>query len=216
MKYLYGVVILSVTLVLITCVHHTSQEIIPKTEVINLVKPETLFIQGFLHNGEAEEGTNLLNLSSQIQERVKADVKHINLVFDSPGGMVFPGQVLKSTMIHSKGRGVTFTCIIDGLAGRMALSIYTECDHRYAVFGSKVMWHSAGRMYIGRVNEGWALDTYKRFHKMNETLWNKTKKYFSEEYFKYHFDNETVIDVSEINKESNYLVVIHRLIIKEK
>lgn len=148
--------------------------------------------------------------SNNLTNMVKNGSTEINVIINSNGGRVSAGQVFIESMKAAQSKGIVVNCIVDGNAFSMAASIFTECTNRYATFGSKIMWHSVGRMItFTKLNEQVTRKLLIDMQNMNNILWKSTKPYFSKEYFEEHFDKETQLRVTLIELESpEYVKVI--------
>lgn len=158
--------------------------------------------------------SNMQVKSNQIIKMVKNNKKHIYVKINSGGGVLQAGYNFISKMHAAQNRGVKFTCIIDGIAMSMALIIFSECDERYAVFGSTVMWHSMAVMGNMRINQYKAQKLLKLMLIENERIWANTRIHFFPWYFIEHFEKETHLDVSKVEQDGiGYLRVINNIII---
>jgi ATP-dependent protease ClpP protease subunit len=153
--------------------------------------------------------TDISKRAQELVDQVKAGQKEIFIGINSGGGMLNPGMAFVRVMRAARHMGVTLTCVIDGIAMSMALIIFSECDNRYATFGSKVMWHSMAMSGVFKLNEKKALDLLTMMQIKNEKIWANTRIYFWPWYFSEHFVKETHLGVSEVQRKSfGYLQVI--------
>lgn len=67
--------------------------------------------------------------------------KDIYILINSPGGAVLPGTSVLDAMRMAKSRGFNFKCISGVLAASMAFSILVECNERYALKDTKLLFH---------------------------------------------------------------------------
>lgn len=72
----------------------------------------------------------------------------IQLVINSPGGSVAVGSTFLALMRSLQANGTQFRCYVPELAASMAFSILMQCNERYVLSGSSLLWHRA-RTYIG-------------------------------------------------------------------
>lgn len=75
----------------------------------------------------------------------------VELVLNSPGGSVFAGLQFVNAMQLAQSRGIKIKCYVAGMAASMAFQILAECDERYALRYSLLLWHPvriAGIMVI--------------------------------------------------------------------
>ena len=151
-------------------------------------------------------------LHREIIKRVKRGDSNILIRINSGGGQVTTGMRLVHLMHAAQRQGVKFTCVVDTRAASMALVIFSECDSRFATFGSSILWHSAATYTNEKMNEFTIAKLQKEILKLNRALWVKTKKYFSNAYWTKHFKASDWIDVSEIeSKNDEFLHVIRNL-----
>lgn len=81
------------------------------------------------------------------------DNSTVYILINSPGGSVASGATVLDAMILAKQRGVTFKCLVGVLATSMAFIILNECDERYTLTGSRLMFHPISTEASGRVRE---------------------------------------------------------------
>jgi ATP-dependent protease ClpP protease subunit len=147
--------------------------------------------------------------TQQLIRLVKAGNKEITIQLNSGGGLMNVGMDFVAQMKGAQQRGVKFTCIVDNHAMSMALIIFSECDTRYATFGSKIMWHSIARSGNMRLNVFKASKLMAYLAAKNEEVWANTRRHFLPWYFVEHFEKETILNVSEIERKGiGYLRVI--------
>jgi ATP-dependent Clp protease protease subunit len=65
----------------------------------------------------------------------------ITLIINSPGGEVNAGLFLINAMKLSQARGDKLRCITTGLAASMALQVFSQCDSRFALPNSFMLYH---------------------------------------------------------------------------
>ena len=146
-----------------------------------------------------------------IIEGVREGVTEIFITIDSPGGRVDTTLKLIDVMKAAQSHGVRFTCIVTGRALSAAVILLSHCDSRYAIFGTRIMWHSVsfGRGVILRsANEASVKNLFKKIEDMNKFVWKETRSYFSKSYFDKHFAEETEILATEIEKNGHGFVTV--------
>lgn len=79
------------------------------------------------------------------------DVTHINIIINSPGGMVFFGDFFINAMKAAQARGIKLVCVVPTMAASMAFSIFNECDERYALSKAKLLFHPVRTQIRGYV-----------------------------------------------------------------
>jgi len=150
-------------------------------------------------------------LVDKIVSQAKDDDVEITLIINSPGGEVNAGMYLLNAMKLSQARGVSFRCITTGLAASMALQIFSQCDTRYALPNSFMLYHPV-RVSIGGglFSPGIALtpilakqiaDDLIRIEKILVKDLRDSMK-VSDEKFNFNYHNETLLLAREINSDS--------------
>jgi len=195
----------------------TLNKVVP--EVVSVPKAQVLEIKGTILKPNfpafGEVSTDIVKLRKQLVQKVRAGHKHMYIHINSGGGLLHVGMRFVHMMRAARQAGVKLTCVVDGVAASMALIIYSECDERFATFGSKIMWHSIARISQERINEARAKELATFLEIQNEIVWHNTRVYFWPNYFIEHFRAETMLDVSEVEQESfGYLRVIRQFNIK--
>lgn len=173
------------------------------------VNPErTVKILGEINGSVMEEARKLDKLSSLSKEK-------IYLVINSPGGSVAPGMQFLNAMKVAKARGVKLVCVVPNEAASMAFHFLAECNSRYALTYSLLLWHpmkiggmfvsfSADEMeYLVRVMRAWEIPLN---NKLMETL-DITK-----EQFYYHYSHETLFTTIQLQEISpDFITVIDNI-----
>lgn len=133
----------------------------------NIMKTSTIFTLGFLLNiipafaGPAVDITgprtvrvvgeingSVLKLASQIDSMSKENKKPINILINSPGGSVPAGLQLVEAMHIAQARGVKIRCAVTTLAASMAYVVLSQCNERYALSNSLLLFHPARAMLM--------------------------------------------------------------------
>ncbi len=191
----------------------------PIAPVVYSKKDTTLYIKGMIYNktyGPPNRPfVHMPDLTQQLVKLVRGGNTEISLSIDSGGGLMREGMEFVHTMREARLMGVKFTCVVEGRAMSMALIIFSECDNRYAVFGSKIMWHSIAqnRSFV-RLNEQNTSQILEFFKAKNEQVWAPTRIHFLPWYFTEHFTKETILSASEVERNSiRYLRVIRKHIV---
>lgn len=89
--------------------------------------------------GMVDESTLLLAAAVEMLAQESTDP--IDIVIDSPGGMVTPTHYLLNAMEAAKGRGVVFRCAVINMAMSAAFFVFANCNERYALPWAMLMWH---------------------------------------------------------------------------
>lgn len=185
----------------------------PVPSVVYSKPSNTVSIEGMIYNRDMgyiqQKFVHMPDKTARLAKMVRAGEDHIYIKIDSPGGLMKEGMDFVYLMRDAKALGVTFTCVIDGNAMSMGLIIFSECDERYAVFGSKLMWHSIATMVMNRMN---VQNTSKLLDFMmakNDVIWADTRLHFYPWYFVEHFTKESILSATEVQDNSiRYLRVI--------
>lgn len=155
---------------------------------------------------------NIYDKARELVNLVRAGKTEITIGINSGGGLVDAGMAFVTIMRAAKYQGVTLTCIVDGRAMSMAVVILSECNNRYAVFGSKIMWHSLSMGLFQKVNQKVISEILNFMLVKNEELWKTTRWHFFPWYFVDNFVKETHIDANEIERKGfRYLRVINKI-----
>ena len=194
--------------------------IAPVDPVVYSDKAQTLVLKGVVYHDDYpaidRQHTHMPGLTAELVGLVKHGVTDIHIRIDSPGGRLREGMQFVHAMREAKMLGVRFTCVIDGRAMSMALILFSDCDNRYATFGSKIMWHSISQeRTFFRVNEQNVSQLLEFFKAKNEEVWATTRIHFYPWYFTRHFAAESILSATEVERNSiRYLRVIRRHIVQ--
>lgn len=86
-----------------------------------------------------------------LQAFAKMPSRNVTLVLDSPGGYVDSGLKLVTGMQLLQSQGYTFRCLVTGMAASMAFGVLAECNTRYALPFSGLLWHPIRVSYRGAI-----------------------------------------------------------------
>lgn len=162
------------------------------------------------------------DLSDQVKKFrsiVRSGASEVKILINSPGGIQEDGMELVEEIWNAQYLGVNVVCIVDGMAASMAVIILSECDKRYAVYGSTIMWHSAAQFIMfSSLNERDAASLADRLQVINDTIWKSTRIFFWPWYFIKHYEDESFIPVTDIERNGfGYLRVLRNIeVINEK
>jgi ATP-dependent protease ClpP protease subunit len=93
----------------------------------------------------------------------------IELVINSPGGSATTGYKFVGMMKEVQAKGVEIRCFVLDYAVSMAFAILNECDKRYALKTSLLMFHFA-RVHGGVYTEETALDMHLGLKMLNRKM----------------------------------------------
>jgi len=94
-----------------------------------------------------EVGRQMIPLASKLDHMSKENSSPIDIVINSPGGSVMSGLVFLSAMKLAKSRGVKIRCVTTLLSASMAFFFLANCDERYALPNSFLLWHPISMGY---------------------------------------------------------------------
>lgn len=102
---------------------------------ISPVPAQVVLLDGVVSNQAARQfGARVFKLAAEGKST-------IDVVIDSPGGSVFAGNSIISTMEALKQRGITVRCYVPVLAASMAFQIFLHCSERYGLNNAHFLWH---------------------------------------------------------------------------
>lgn len=87
------------------------------------------------------QAPEILQDANRVLELSRESSSPIYILINSPGGSVYAGLQFINAMRVAKARGVTFHCIVPGMAMSMAFQFLLECNRRYALEHSMLLWH---------------------------------------------------------------------------
>lgn len=82
-----------------------------------------------------------LDLADKINNISKKNNEEITMLINSPGGSVTTGMIVVDSMRQAKARGVKFKCLSTVLSASMAYIILAECNRRYVMKNTLLLWH---------------------------------------------------------------------------
>lgn len=188
-------------------------------EVVYMTGPRTIRIAG-------EIGGNALGIVNEIEEMSAKSALPINLVINSPGGSVLVGLQVVEAIHIAQERGVVVRCAVTNLAASMAFLIFAECDERYALTNSLLLFHPARAMimfaalkaedarYMAEELESINADACERLESSMGVATDAQKKWFD-----YHFKNETMWTAGRLLKQiprRNWLTLVSDIKTKDK
>jgi len=156
------------------------------------------------------EFSSVIPLVDSIVTQAKSGVE-ITLLINSPGGEVNSGMYLLNSMALAQARGTTFRCITTGLAASMALQVFSQCDSRYALPNSFMLYHPVrvsigGGVFAPAVNLTPTLakqiaDDLIRLENLLVSDLRSSMK-VDDKTFNHNYNNETLLLASEVNTDS--------------
>lgn len=165
---------------------------------------KTIKIEGPIQNLEKE--------TKELTKLVIAGEKEVLITIDSPGGSLEAAKSFIARLKSAKYHKVRVRCVVVGTAASAALIILAHCSHRYGLFGSRIMWHSAAYSGLFRLNDVEAELLMHNLAIINDTIWAPVRRYFWPWYFTEHYKKETMLSVTEIEQNSfGFLKVVKQL-----
>lgn len=124
------------------------------------------------------------------------DQHQLDIIISSPGGSVTAGFIFIDRLKALQSRGTNVRCFVADVAASMAFQIYLQCNERYALNTSFLLWHRARIMGSDGPMTGpmmYALGV--QLKQMDEHIWADVRSNMSsapEQYLRFHFEHETL------------------------
>ena len=148
---------------------------------------------------------------TKIKQLIKNGDKEIFIKINSPGGYLTPTNKFLKAMNMGKYFGVKFTCIVEEKAASAATIILSNCDNRYAMFDSRILWHSMLTSGNGMVLNQYSTSKLLSYIlAKNEELWADTRIHFFPWYFVDNFEKERYIPALEVQSKGFWYVQVIR------
>lgn len=135
----------------------------------------------------------------------------IEVVINSPGGSVFAGLQFVNAINLAQARGITIRCYVAGMAASMAFQILAECDERYALRYSLLLWHPVRVAGILVITPERAKALASELARIEADLLEPIQRELalSEEEFMWHYLHETMWTAEGLDKVSpDFLQII--------
>jgi len=151
-----------------------------------------------------------LGTAQQIYNLAEAGNEPIDIIINSPGGYIIPGLQVISAMNIAQSRGITIRCFVPLLAASMGFQMLAECDERYALRYSLLLWHPAKTGFRGSVTWKQLLYATRELRAMERDLLDilLSKLKISKKKFYYHYRNETLWQAHHLQKISPDFITI--------
>lgn len=98
-------------------------------------KDRVIYLTGIIQVDGVSIANRLMTLAGTDKD------KTIDIVINSPGGVIIFGDMIIAAMNAVKSRGIKIRCVTTVLAASMAYSIYNECSERYALSSALFLFH---------------------------------------------------------------------------
>lgn len=148
---------------------------------------------------EGPIGNNLKGVTDAINNYAKQSKKPIDIILDSPGGAVVHGFLFINHMDKLKAEGIKFRCFVPGFAASMAFQILLQCNERYVLDRSFLLWHRVrinfGGMFGAPLTAPDALYFARELQKLDTFILKELYAELpgmSKSSIRYHFERETL------------------------
>ncbi len=94
---------------------------------------------------------DVLLQAQKVVELAAISKEPIYIVLNSPGGSVMAGNIFISAVHLAQERGITVVGVSTVMAASMAFNILTECNERYVLENTLLLFHPVGTMIMGVV-----------------------------------------------------------------
>lgn len=160
--------------------------------------------------GEVDQ--SIMDDANQLEALSAQSKDPIYIVINSPGGSVSFGMQFLTAMKVAKSRDVKLVCVVPNLAASMAFHMLAECDERYALSYTLLLWHpmktggmfvmlSADQMeYLVKTMRSWEVP-------LNDKIMKQLN--LSKDLFYYHYTHETLFIPSQLAEIApNFITII--------
>lgn len=152
-----------------------------------------------------EIGGGALDQAAAIEKLSGESTDPINLIINSPGGSVPAGLQLVEAVHIAQARGVTVRCTVTTLAASMAFILLSECDERYALANSLLLFHPARAfVFMGALKAEDARYMAEELEAINLDMIDLMEGSMGvvtaseKQWFDYHMKNETLWTASRL------------------
>jgi ATP-dependent protease ClpP protease subunit len=99
------------------------------------------------------DGSMLVSVAQKIHTLTRESADPIYLMINSPGGAVLVGTSILDAMKMAQKKGIVIKCAVGTLAASMAFIILAQCDERYVLHDTKLLFHPVSTGGGGRLQE---------------------------------------------------------------
>lgn len=157
------------------------------------------------------EGRRVINISGVIKNTQRISDRLLELsevaapvtiLIDSNGGSVIGGLQFIRAMDRAKSRGVVLNCVVTGHAMSMAMHILGNCQKRFALPTSLLMWHPAYVSGFIILTEDRARQYGDQLRLLTEYLEKRLKKALGlkESTYNRHYKGEYIMLAADLKK----------------
>ena len=135
----------------------------------------------------------------------------LSIVLNSPGGSVFTGNMIIQAIEQVKSRGKAVHCVVTRFAASMAFLIFNECNRRYALATSLLLWHAPRIQLYGIYYPGNLRPLYDQLKQMEDFYTTRVLKNLriSKKKYEYYSANDFFHFGSELKKiDPKYLKIV--------
>jgi len=178
-------------------------------EVLKVKKSRLIEVVDRVTWALSEESVKLLELAKLSKDDIYI---HIN----SPGGAVVPGVAFIQSIKRIQTQGIVVHCFVTNFAASMAFLIYTECDKRYALGSSLLLWHAVRTTLSYPVHTQSSLDLLsERLRSWHEYLMVPLPKRLGIEpkFFWEHSEKETMHIASKLHVSYPFFKIVDDYVI---
>lgn len=162
-----------------------------------------ILIDGEISNGSMRPILDYMN------ELIAAPIapEKLHIILNSPGGSVVTGFLFLDRLNALKAKGTRVICNVAEVAASMAFQILVNCDERYAMDTSFLLWHRA-RVFLGGMMgaamtgpELYAMGV--QLKDLDEHIYRDVRNAMPdapEHYISFHFEKETLHTGANLNK----------------
>jgi len=157
---------------------------------------------------------DILDKAQKVEALSRESQEPIQLLINSPGGMVDTGFIFVDAMRIAKERGVRIECVVGVMAASMAFIILSECDKRVVLPNSMLLFHPisvSGRMRIEEALPS-LVETVRRQRLIDYKVRRKMR--LSADDYQAHSLSETLWNgegLAKYTEGSGFLTVYHRI-----
>ena len=151
---------------------------------------------------------SILEVAGKIDRMSKENAKQpINIIINSPGGSVPAGLQLVEAVHVAQSRGVKVRCAVTTLAASMAYILLSQCDERFALANSLLLFHPARAfVFMGALKAEDARYMAEELESINNEMGDLLEESMGivtaeqKRWFDYHTKNETLWTASRLSR----------------
>jgi len=167
---------------------------------VDMKGPRTVRVTGEINGA-------ILDVAAKLDKMSKESKQPINIIINSPGGSVPAGLQLVEALHIAQSRGVKIRCAVTTLAASMAYILLSQCDERYALANSLLLFHPARSfIFMGAIKAEEARYMAEELEAINKDMGQLLESSMGivtaqqKTWFDYHTRNETLWLASRLSK----------------